>query len=139
MKIFSHKLKQKNIKIKVHYQEDLPSIPGNAGELNQVWTNLIDNAIDAMAEGGELRIEIKSTEWGVEAKIIDNGHGIPDKILDRIFDPFFTTKKLGNGTGLGLDIAQRIVHQHGGQIKAFSKPGCTEMFVMLPFALPEKK
>ena len=92
-----------------------------------------------MAEGGELRIEIKSTEWGVEAKIIDNGHGVPAKILDRIFDPFFTTKKLGDGTGLGLDIAQRIVHQHGGQIKAFSKPGCTEMFVMLPFALPEKK
>ena len=74
----------------------------------------------------------------VEVKVIDNGYGIPEKIIHHIFDPLFTTKEVGDGTGLGLDIAQRILNQHGGQIEAYSKPGRTELFVMLPFK-PQKR
>lgn len=130
--MFGHKLKQKNIRVRRDYQDDLPTIPGNAGELNQVWTNLIDNALDALADDGELSIEIRTDHWGVVVKIIDNGSGIPEDIRPRIFDPFFTTKDVGEGTGLGLDIARRIVHTHRGQIEARSKPGKTEMYVRLP-------
>ena len=132
--MFGHRLKQKNIRLTRDYPDDLPTIPGNAGELNQVWTNLIDNALDAMMGGGELGIKIESDDWGVAVKIIDDGGGIPDDIRHRIFDPFFTTKDVGEGTGLGLDIARRIVHTNGGQIDVRSRPGRTEMYVRLPFA-----
>jgi signal transduction histidine kinase len=137
LSMFGHRLKQKNIRLTRDYPDDLPTIPGNAGELNQVWTNLIDNALDAMAESGELGIKIDSDDWGVAVKIIDDGGGIPDDIRLRIFDPFFTTKDVGEGTGLGLDIARRIVHTHGGQIEVRSRPGRTEIYVRLPIA-PEK-
>jgi signal transduction histidine kinase len=130
--MFRHRLKEKNIQLRRDYPDDLPAIPGNAGELNQVWTNLIDNAIDALADGGELRIEIGSDSWCVAVMIIDNGGGIPDDIRHRIFDPFFTTKDVGEGTGLGLDIARRIVHTHRGQIDVRSRRGRTEMVVRLP-------
>jgi signal transduction histidine kinase len=130
--MLGHKLKQKNIRVMREYHDDVPTIPGNAGELNQVWTNLIDNALDALAESGELFIEIGSDHWGVTVKIIDNGIGIPEDIRPRIFDPFFTTKDVGEGTGLGLDIARRIVRTHRGQIEARSRPGRTEMYVRLP-------
>jgi signal transduction histidine kinase len=135
--MLGHRLKQKNIKLTRDYPDKLPTIPGNAGELNQVWTNLIDNAIDAMAESGKLGIELGSDDWGVAVKIIDDGVGIPEDVRHRIFDPFFTTKDVGEGTGLGLDIARRIVQTHGGQIEVRSEPGRTEMFVRLPIA-PEK-
>ena len=137
LKMFSHKIREKNIAIIKYYPRNLSSIYGNPGDLNQVWTNLIDNAIDAMLHGGELRVDIMNTDLTLEVKIIDNGCGIPEDIIHRIFDPLFTTKDLGKGTGLGLDIAQRIISQHGGQIEAFSKPGRTELFVMLP--LPQKR
>jgi signal transduction histidine kinase len=130
--MLGHKLKQKNIRVTREYRDDVPTIAGNAGELNQVWTNLIDNALDALAESGQLRVQISSDDWGIVVKIIDNGAGIPEDIRHRIFDPFFTTKDVGEGTGLGLDIARRIVHTHGGQIEARSGPGRTEMFVRLP-------
>jgi signal transduction histidine kinase len=130
--MLGHKLKQKKIRVMREYQDNIPIIPGNAGELNQVWTNLIDNALDALTESGELSIQIGSDDWGVAVKIIDNGAGIPEDIRLRIFDPFFTTKDVGEGTGLGLDIARRIVHTHRGQIEARSRPGRTEMFVRLP-------
>jgi signal transduction histidine kinase len=135
--MFGHRLKQKNIRLTRDYPDDLPTIPGNAGELNQVWTNLIDNALDAMAESGELGIKIDSDDWGVAVKIIDDGGGIPNNIRLRIFDPFFTTKDVGEGTGLGLDIARRIVHMHRGQIEVRSRPSRTEIYVRLPIA-PEK-
>jgi signal transduction histidine kinase len=135
--MFGHRLKQKNIRLTRGYPDDLPAIPANAGELNQVWTNLIDNAIDAMTDGGELRIEIGTDDWGVAVKIIDDGGGIPDDIRHRIFDPFFTTKDVGEGTGLGLDITRRIVQTHRGQIDVRSKPGRTELLVRLPIA-PEE-
>jgi signal transduction histidine kinase len=120
------------------YQDNLPSIYGNAGELNQVWTHLIENAFDAMKDNGQLCIEIGSNELGVEIKIIDDGPGISEEIRHRIFDPFFTTKDVGKGTGLGLDIARRIIQIHNGQIEARSKPGQTEMFVLLPLASEKK-
>lgn len=136
--MFGHKIKQKNILLTRDYPEMLPTISGNAGELNQVWTNLIDNAIDAMDERGELGIKVESGDWGVIIRITDNGTGISDEIINRIFDPFFTTKDVGGGTGLGLDIARRIVHTHGGQIEVRSKPGRTEARVRLPTAIENK-
>ena len=132
--IFGHKLKQKNIRLVRRYQEDLPEIPANMGELNQVWTNLIDNAVDAMADGGELTIEVRSDPWCVDVSVIDDGPGIPDAVRARIFDPFFTTKAVGEGTGLGLDIARRIVSTHQGQIDVRSRPGRTELRVRLPIS-----
>jgi signal transduction histidine kinase len=133
--MFGHRIKEKNILLTRDYPESLPTISGNPGELNQVWTNLIDNAIDAMEESGELGIKTESDDWGVIVKITDNGKGITDDIIDRIFDPFFTTKDVGGGTGLGLDIARRIVHTHGGQIDVHSKLGQTEAYVRLPLSL----
>lgn len=86
-----------------------------------------------MAENGELIINVEGSEWGVAVRIIDNGAGISEDIRHRIFDPFFTTKDVGEGTGLGLDIARRIVHTNGGQIEVQSQPGRTEMYVRLPW------
>jgi len=130
--MLGHKIARKSIRLARSYQEGLPGVLGNAGELNQVWTNLIDNALDAMGEGGELRIEAKAKDSGVEVRVIDNGSGIPDEVRPFIFDPFYTTKGVGEGTGLGLDIAQRIVKAHRGGIDVRSKPGRTEVRVQLP-------
>lgn len=135
LKMFAHKIREKNIRIKKQYPDILPLIHGNVGDLNQVWTNLIENAIFAIPKDGELDIEINSTDKNMEVRIIDNGSGIPENIIHRIFDPLFTTKEVGEGTGMGLDIAQRIVSQHGGHIQVFSKPGRTEFYVMLPINL----
>jgi signal transduction histidine kinase len=136
--MLGHELKKKRIRLGRDYEEGLPPIPANAGELNQVWTNLIDNAIDAIDDGGELRIEaIREDAW-VAVRVIDSGPGIPDEIRPRIFEPFFTTKGVGEGTGLGLDIAMRIVKTHQGHIEVQSRAGRTEMCVRLPVepALP---
>ena len=130
--MLGHRLKKKSIHLARDYQADLPTIPANAGELNQVWTNLIDNAIDAMRESGQLRIEARRDDTSVDVRIIDDGPGIPEDVRRRIFEPFFTTKGVGEGTGLGLDIARRIVKTHRGQIDVQSRPGRTEMCVRLP-------
>jgi signal transduction histidine kinase len=103
-------------------------------ELNQVWTNIIDNAIDAMGGQGELRVRTYREDACVVVEIIDNGPGIPDKVLPHIFEPFFTTKGVGQGTGLGLDTASRIVRKHRGQIQVNSKPGETRFQIWLPLA-----
>jgi signal transduction histidine kinase len=134
LKIFNYKLNQKNIKVIKQYTEDLPMIHGNAGELNQVWTYIIDNAIDAMTDNGKLCIEIECNNMNIDVKIIDDGKGIPEDIRHRIFDPFFTTKGVGEGTGLGLDIARRIIQTHRGQIDVSSQPGHTEMLVRVPIS-----
>jgi len=130
--MLSHKLKEKCIQLARDYQPDLPTVPANAGELNQVWTILIDNALDAMKDGGNLRLEVRRQDTWVAILVIDDGHGIPDEMRARIFEPFFTTKPVGEGTGLGLDIALRIVRTHLGHIEVQSKPGRTEMCVRLP-------
>ena len=130
--MMSHKLKKKGLRLERDYEEDLPAVAGNAGELNQVWTNLVDNAIDATNEGGELQIKARRVEDWVAVEVIDSGPGIPDDVRPRIFEPFFTTKGVGEGTGLGLDIALRIVRTHRGDIEVRSRPGRTEMCVRLP-------
>jgi signal transduction histidine kinase len=133
LRILGHELKAKKITVERDIPEDLPTVFGYAGELNQVWTNLLDNAIDATPEGGRIRIEAVQDDGAVSVRIIDNGGGIPDEIRDRIFEPFYTTKPVGEGTGLGLDIVQRIVsQQHAGQVTLDSKPGETIFTVTLP-------
>ncbi len=97
-----------------------------------MWTNLIDNAIDALPEAGEIRIESVQDREFVITKVIDNGSGIPKEVVGQIFDPFFTTKEIGKGSGLGLEIAQNIIKRHRGQIKVSSEPGHTEFNVCLP-------
>ena len=130
--MLGHKVKQKSIRLVRDYQADTPSISANAGELNQVWTNLVDNAIDAVDDGGEIRIEVHGDDAQVNVHIADDGHGIPDDIRGRVFEPFFTTKSVREGTGLGLDIAMRIVKTHRGHLTVESKPRRTIMKVRLP-------
>ncbi|GAA4412008.1 ATP-binding protein [Nibrella viscosa] len=132
--LLNHKLKSKHIEVEVKLPNDLPEINGWPGELNQVWTNLIDNAIDAMADGGRLEISSEKDREFVVTRVADNGPGIPPEIKDKIFDPFFTTKGVGQGTGLGLDIVQGIVRHHNGSIKVNSQPGCTEFCVCIPIS-----
>ena len=130
--MLNHKINRKGIRLAKEYADDLPMILANAGELNQVWTNLIDNAIDAADDGGEIRIAAVEDTLGVVVSVIDNGPGIPEELRKKVFDPFFTTKEVGKGTGLGLDIAQRIARMHRGRIEVDSKPGRNEMRVHLP-------
>jgi signal transduction histidine kinase len=106
------------------------------GELNQVWLNLIDNALDAAPEGGHLQIRANKELDRVVVRVIDDGEGIPDDALPRIFDPFFTTKPPGQGTGLGLDIARRLLRRYHGDIAVDSQPGRTEFRVSLQLEDP---
>ena len=120
------------------YDESLPAVPSYAAELNQVWTNLIDNALQAMGEHGTLRISTHHDDEYATVKINDTGPGIPEDVKDRIFEPFFTSKPIGFGTGLGLDIAWRIVvNKHRGYLKVMSEPGSTTFVVRLPLAGPQ--
>ena len=130
--LLGYKLREKNITVKKIYSDDLPDIPAYVGELNQVWTNIIDNAIFALDKNGELTIETSLDNKNLKVSIIDNGTGIPKDILSRIFDPFFTTKKVGQGTGIGLDLVQRIIKHHNGEIKVNSVPGRTEFTICIP-------
>ena len=132
--LLGHKLREKNITVKKSFCENLADVPAYVGELNQVWTNIIDNAIYAVKHGGEITIETTCDKKNVNVKIIDNGIGIPAEIQSRIFDPFFTTKKVGEGTGIGLDLVNRIIKRHKGEIKVHSKPGRTEFHICLPLS-----
>jgi len=114
--------------------DGLPEVHGLGGELNQVWSNLIDNAIDAVPESGHVDVTAGTQPGWVVVTVSDDGPGIPAEIVGRIFDPFFTTKPQGAGTGLGLDIARRIVRQHEGELEVESRPGRTEFRVLLPRA-----
>ncbi|MGH9405840.1 MAG: sensor histidine kinase [Terriglobia bacterium] len=134
--IFGHRLKS-GVTVVREYAPDLPRICARGGELNQVWTNLIDNALDAMGDKGELRIRTATEPGGILVEVGDTGAGIPPEILPRIFDPFFTTKGVGEGTGLGLDTACRIIRNHHGTIRAESKPNDTRFQVRLPLTQPQ--
>ena len=135
LKIFAHRMKN-GVVVTRNYEGALPRICAYGGELNQVWTNLIDNAIDSMKGKGELKIKTcKELDYAV-IEIEDNGPGIPKDIQSRIFDPFFTTKKVGEGTGLGLDTVGRIVRRHHGFIEVESQPGQTSFTIRLPFKQP---
>ncbi|MEV4116368.1 ATP-binding protein [Nonomuraea sp. NPDC049695] len=125
------------ISVVTDYDRTLPLIPCYAGELNQVWTNLIHNALDAMGEVGTLTIRTAHDEDEAIVEVGDTGPGVPEAIKERIFEPFFTTKSVGQGTGLGLDISYRIVAgRHGGEIKVRSVPGQTWFEVRLPLREP---
>jgi signal transduction histidine kinase len=133
-----HDLKN-GINVKREYDRSLPRVCGRASELNQVWTNLIDNAIDAMKERaksgkGELKIRTAREDGYALVDIVDNGSGIAPENKGRIFDPFFTTKPVGEGTGLGLDTVYRIIRQHKGNVRVDSHPGETHFQVRLPIA-----
>jgi signal transduction histidine kinase len=130
--ILKHKLKKKNITVVRDYAEDLPPIMAFGSELNQLWTNLIVNAIEAMPEGGRLKVRTKLEPVDLMVEIHDNGPGIPVEVQARIFEPFFTTKPVGEGTGLGLDTSMRIVRKHHGNIRFETKPGDTCFQVRLP-------
>jgi signal transduction histidine kinase len=138
LKIFGHRLKT-GVTVVREYDPELPRICAYGGELNQVWTNLIDNAIDAMDGKGELRIHAFRELDNAIVEIGDNGPGVPQEIRSRIFEPFFTTKKVGAGTGLGLDTAMRIVRKHHGTLDLKSKPGDTRFRVRLPIKGPQEK
>ena len=132
--ILNHKLKRRAVVVQREY-EQVPFLVNSFGsELNQVWTNIIDNAIDAMGDKGALRVRTYRDDTCVVVEIGDNGPGIPPEIKSHIFEPFFTTKGVGEGTGLGLDTAQRIVRKHRGNIQVTSKPGDTRFQVWLPLA-----
>ncbi|MER6575155.1 ATP-binding protein [Nonomuraea sp. NPDC001023] len=125
------------VSVVTDYDRTLPLIPCYAGELNQVWTNLIHNALDAMGEEGTLTVRTAHDEDEAIVEIGDTGPGVPEAIKDRIFEPFFTTKSVGEGTGLGLDISYRIVAgRHGGELKVRSVPGETWFEVRLPLREP---
>ena len=131
--MLGHKLRDNKIEVARDYDRSCPPLYAHGGELNQVWTNLIDNAIDAMPSGGKLNIVTKCENDKVLVEIGDSGTGIPDDVKARIFEPFFTTKDVGKGTGLGLGISHRIVaNQHGGDIHIESEPGNTRFQVRLP-------
>jgi signal transduction histidine kinase len=107
-------------------------VRGFGGELNQVWANLIDNALDAVGDGGRVMVTARPAGTTVVVRVTDDGPGIPAEVKSRIFDPFFTTKPVGEGTGLGLDIVRRLVDRNDGAIEVDSEPGRTEFRVALP-------
>lgn len=120
------------IAVEVSTAPDLPTITGNAGLLNQVWSNLLENALDAVPPGGRIQVSARREGGSIAVRFLDNGPGVTPDVMSRMFDPFFTTKAVGQGTGLGLDIARRVVQMHEGSIEVRSEPGWTEMTVSLP-------
>ncbi|RYB90164.1 ATP-binding protein [Nocardioides glacieisoli] len=131
--MLGHKLRDGGITVVRQYDDSVPTITANPAELNQVWTNLIDNAVDAMAGGGTLTVRTYADEHHVVVEICDTGHGLTDEVAAHAFEPFFTTKEVGKGTGLGLDISRRIVvERHGGEIGVESEPGATAVRARLP-------
>lgn len=135
--MLKHKVKKGQIILIEDFVKDLPTIKGFPGELNQVWTNILDNAIDALAENpsqNNATITLRTIHDGdfLKVYIIDNGPGIPTNVINNIFDPFYTTKDMGKGTGLGLDVVMKIIRQHRGEVKVKSEPGSTTFEVCLP-------
>ena len=122
----------KSVSLRREYKEDLPQIQGRGGELNQVWTNLIDNAIDAVDGRGSITMRAYMEGARVVVEVVDDGPGIAREAQSHIFEPFYTTKEVGAGTGLGLDIVRRIVTGHGGEVSVYSDPGETSFTVRLP-------
>ena len=134
--MLGHKLRE-TVTVVRDFSPDLPRIEAYAGELNQVWTNLIDNAVDAMDGAGTLRLAARAEDGHVVIEVGDTGRGMPPEVAARAFEAFYTTKDVGQGAGLGLDIAQRIVvERHGGTITIDSRPGETTLRVSLPVRLP---
>ncbi|WP_375423497.1 ATP-binding protein [uncultured Friedmanniella sp.] len=135
--MLGHKIKEAGVVLVKDLDPDLPRVPAYPAELNQVWTNLIDNAIGAMPGGGTLTVRTTREESCVLVEIGDTGAGVPQQLQTKIFEPFFTTKPVGEGTGLGLDISYRVITQrHGGDLRVVSEPGDTRFQVRLPLTDP---
>jgi signal transduction histidine kinase len=132
--VLRSKARAKSATVVIDAEPGLPNVRGFAGELNQIFANLIDNALDAIPESGRVEVLANREHKQVVVRVVDNGSGIPDEIRERIFDPFFTTKPVGQGTGLGLDIVSRLVRHSDGEISVESRPGRTEFRVALPIA-----
>ena len=130
--VLRSKARARSAALVVDVEPGLPPVRGFAGELNQVWSNLIDNALDAIPESGRVEVLASREHRHVVVRIVDNGTGIPAPIRERIFEPFFTTKPMGQGIGLGLDIVRRLVRHNDGEIGVESQPGRTEFRVVLP-------
>ena len=131
--MLGHKLKHTHIVVERDYDPSLGKLTAHGAELNQVWTNLLANAIEVLGDEGQITITTRADGDCAEVDIADNGPGIPDDIRDRVFDPFFTTKDVGQGTGLGLDTARRIVvERHHGSLNVDSRPGRTVFRVRVP-------
>jgi signal transduction histidine kinase len=136
IRVVASKAKSKGVAVTLDIEPDLPPAYATGGELNQVWLNLIDNALDAAPESGHLEISARKELDRVVVRVIDDGPGIPPGIMQKIFDPFFTTKPPGQGTGLGLDIARRLLRRYHGDIAVDSRPGRTEFRVSLQLEKP---
>jgi signal transduction histidine kinase len=134
VRIMGSKARDKNVTISIEAEPNLPPARAYGGELNQIWMNLIENALDAVPYGGKITIRAEKDVDQIVVHVIDNGHGIPEDLKGRIFDPFFTTKAVGEGTGMGLDIVRRLVFQQSGDIDVQSEPGHTDFRVSLPAA-----
>jgi len=130
--MLTHELRSKEIGVKTDLDPLLPRVRANPGELNQVWMNLIDNAVDVLPPGGEILVTTLHSAGEAIVQVIDNGPGMPPEVQRRVFEPFFTTKEVGRGTGLGLDIVYRIVQDHEGSVRVESAPGRTCFEVRLP-------
>ena len=140
MVMLGHKIKGAGIAVVKDLAADLPPIPAHPAELNQVWTNLLDNAVQAMPDGGTLTVRTAREGAFVLIEIGDTGAGVPEHLQSKIFEPFFTTKPVGEGTGLGLDISYRVVTQrHGGDLRVVSVPGDTRFQVRLPLTEPHRQ
>jgi signal transduction histidine kinase len=130
--VLKSKARSKAVAIVVGVEPNLPRVRGFVGELNQIWANLIDNALDAVPESGRVEVTANYERQRVIVRVVDNGPGIPADIRDRLFEPFFTTKPVGKGTGLGLDIVQRLVSHNDAEIEVETAAGRTEFRVVLP-------
>ncbi len=130
--VLKMKAKEASVGLRLEIEEELPRVNGFVGELNQVWVNLIANAIDAVGSDGNVTVRADLEGEMVVVRVIDDGHGIPEETRQNIFEPFFTTKNVGEGTGLGLDIVRRLVQRNEGEIQVESQPGRTEFRVRLP-------
>jgi signal transduction histidine kinase len=130
--VLASKARSKSAAVTVSIEPDLPRVSGFVGELNQIWANLIDNALDAIPDRGRVEVTATRERQHVAVRVIDNGPGIPPEIRGRLFEPFFTTKPVGKGTGLGLDIVRRLLRHNDADIEVDSAPGRTEFRVLLP-------
>jgi signal transduction histidine kinase len=128
--VLNGKARARQVTVALEVEPGLPRVQGFGGELNQVWANLVDNALDA----AKSRVIVSAKRHGdsIEVSVEDDGAGMPEEVRQRIFDPFFTTKPVGQGTGLGLDLARRVVRRHRGEIAVESAPGRTHFSVTVP-------
>ena len=133
--MLAHKLGPQITVVK-DFDDTVPPIPCYPAELNQVWTNLIDNAVAGDGRNGTLTVRTRRQGDCARVEVCDSGPGVPEELKHRVFDPFFTTKPVGEGTGLGLDFAARIVDKHGGSLWVESMPGDTRFIALLPLEAP---